>query len=87
MQEFEFDPQKSASNLKKHGINFVDAQELWTDPNLIELAARVEDEPRFLAIGMIGPKHWSALITYRNASVRVISVRRPRDEEILLYES
>ena len=87
MMDFEFDPRKSASNLKKHGIDFIDAQELWADPGLIEIAARVEDEKRYLVIGTIGSKHWSAVITYRNESIRIISVRRSREEEVALYES
>jgi uncharacterized DUF497 family protein len=85
--QFEFDPDKSAYNKQKHGIDFVEAQELWNDPCLIEVPARIEDEPRHLVIGKIGTKHWSAVITYREIRIRIISVRRARDEEVLLYES
>ena len=84
---FEFDPQKSERNLAKHGIDFVDAQQLWNDPNLLEIPARTEDEPRSLIVGMIGAKHWSAVITYRCDDIRIISVRRSRDEEVAVYES
>ncbi len=87
MPDFEYDEQKSASNLAKHGIDFVDAQALWHDPDLLEIPARIEDEPRYLVIGSIGSKHWSAVITYRAGAIRIISVRRSRDEEIELYES
>jgi uncharacterized DUF497 family protein len=87
MLPFEFDSQKSSSNLKKHGIDFVDAQLLWLDPNLLEIAAKTTDEPRYLTIGKILDKHWSAVITYRNENIRIISVRRARDEEIEIYES
>ena len=87
MSDFEYDERKSASNLEKHGIDFVDAQALWLDPDLLEIPARIEDEPRYFAIGKIGLKHWSAVITYREATIRIISVRRSRDEEIGLYES
>jgi uncharacterized DUF497 family protein len=69
------------------GINFIDAQFLWNDPRLLEIPAKTEDEPRYLLIGLISGKHWSAVITYRNASVRLISVRRSRPEEVALYES
>jgi len=51
--EFEFDDFKSQSNLAKHGISFLDAQELWADPDRVEIPARIEDEPRFLVIGAI----------------------------------
>jgi hypothetical protein len=84
---FEFDETKSRANLLKHGINFVDAQLLWNDPMLLEIPAKTEDEPRFLMIGLINTKHWSAVITYRGANIRLISVRRSRTEEVALYES
>ncbi|MDD3993325.1 MAG: BrnT family toxin [Desulfobacteraceae bacterium] len=84
---FEFDPRKSESNLQKHGIDFVEAQKLWLDVMLIEIPARTTDEPRFLIIGKIVGKCWSAIITYRKDRVRIISVRRSRPEEVEIYES
>ena len=87
MGVFEFDEQKSKANLKKHGINFVDAQTLWEDPGLVEIPAKTSDEPRFLIIGLIEGKHWSAVVTPRDDHIRIISVRRSRVEEVTLYES
>ena len=87
MNSFEFDTAKSESNLAKHGIDFVEAQGLWNDPMLLEIPAKTDDEPRYLVIGQIDGKHWSAVITYRGANVRLISVRRARTEEVALYES
>ena len=87
MITFEFNEHKSQANLLKHGINFIDAQALWDDPGLLEIPAKIEDELRYLMIGLINGKHWSAVITYRNESVRLISVRRSRPEEIAIYES
>jgi len=84
---FEFDPQKSARNFAKHGIDFADAQRLWEDPNLLEIPARIEDEPRFVVIGRIAGKHWSAVIVYRAEVIRIISVRRSRPREVAWYES
>ena len=84
---FEFDEEKSQSNLEKHGIDFHSAQELWNDPDLVEIEAKAEDEPRFLIIGRIIFRHWSAVITYRNEKVRLISVQRSRKKEVELYES
>jgi uncharacterized protein len=83
---FEFDEWKSRANARKHGIDFVEAQALWSDPNLIEIPAKTADEPRFLVIGRIGDKHWSAVITHRSERIRLISVRRSRPEEVALYE-
>lgn len=87
MLAFEFDSQKSQSNLKQHGIDFVEAQLLWLDPYLLEIPAKTVDEPRYLMIGKILDKHWSAVVTYRNESIRIISVRRARIEEVEIYES
>jgi uncharacterized DUF497 family protein len=83
---FEFDEPKSRANARKHGIDFVQAQELWRDSYLIEIPAITVDEPRFLLIGRIGSKHWSAVVTYRSENIRIISVRRSRPEEVALYE-
>ena len=84
---FEFDEAKSQANLLKHGINFIDAQALWNDPSLLEIPAKTEDEPRFLMVGIINGRYWSAVITYRGTNIRLISVRRSRTEEVALYES
>jgi len=87
MHDFEYDSNKSTLNLKKHGIDFDAAQELWVDPELTELQVKSEDEPRFLVIGLIAKKHWSAVITYRGSAIRIISVRHSRKKEVELYES
>ena len=87
MHVFEFDAEKSESDRAKHGIDFVEAQRLWNDPMLLEIPAKTDDEVRFLVIGKIDPRHWSAVITYRGGNIRLISVRRSRTEEVALYES
>ncbi|MGD8644827.1 MAG: BrnT family toxin [Chromatiales bacterium] len=86
MCTFEFDERKSTSNRRKHGIDFVEAQALWSDPYLIEIPALTSDEERFLVIGKIEGKHWSAVITRRDGNIRIISVRRSRVEEVAIYE-
>ncbi|HWR57800.1 MAG TPA: BrnT family toxin [Thermodesulfovibrionales bacterium] len=84
--EFEFDPAKSISNKKKPGIDFFEARALWDDPDFIEIPVTTVDESRFLLIGRISEKHWSAIITYRSEKIRIISVRRSRKEEVEIYE-
>ena len=84
---FEFDKHKSQTNKKKHGIDFMEAQAIWNDPDRIEIPAKTVDEPRFIVIGRISDKHWSTIITYRGDKIRIISVRRSRREEIEIYES
>jgi uncharacterized DUF497 family protein len=84
---FEYDPEKSAQNKRKHGIDFGEAQSLWADSALVEIPARVSDEERWLLIGKIDEKHWSAIVTRRGENIRLISVRRSRSEEVTIYES
>ncbi|MCK5520964.1 MAG: BrnT family toxin [Candidatus Marinimicrobia bacterium] len=87
MNTFEFDKQKSQLNLHKHDIDFLDAQKLWLDPELVEIEANFYTEIRKLAIGLINDKHWSAIFTYRGENIRIISVRRSRKKEVELYEN
>jgi len=84
--QFEFDERKSRANKAKHGIDFVEAQALWLDEDLLRVAARTADEPRFVVIGRIAGKHWSAVVTYRGEAIRLISVRRSRAREVEAYE-
>jgi uncharacterized protein len=86
MRSFEYDDNKSQSNLAKHGIDFVKAQELWSDRDLLEIPSKIEGETRFVVIGKINGKHWSGVITYRDQNIRIISVRRSRIQEVALYE-
>lgn len=83
---FEYDEDKSAANKDKHGIDFEEAQALWRDADLLEIPARTTDEPRWMVIGTLDGRHWSAVITRRGDNVRLISVRRSRDEEAQVYE-
>jgi len=85
--EFEYDRNKSLSNLAKHGIDFEDSKALWNDQNALVFTSNRENEVRFLTIGMIREKHWSAISTLRGDKIRIISVRRSREKEIQLYEN
>ena len=84
--DFEFDPEKSAANLAKHGIDFEAAQALWTDDDAVEIDARSETEPRSAVIGTIEGRHWIAFVTVRTGAIRIISVRRARQDEVEIYE-
>lgn len=87
MSLYEFDERKSVSNKNKHDIDFIEAQLLWKDENRLIIPAKDVDEPRYLMIAKIDDKHWSAVFTIRNKKMRIISVRRSRQNEIELYES
>ena len=82
---FEFDKNKSSSNKKKHGISFEDALTLWEDPDRIILKAKQVEEERYLLIGRINRKIWSAIYTYRAEHIRIISVRKSRNNEKEIY--
>ena len=84
---FEYDEAKSRANVVKHGIDFSAAQDLWLDDDMLRIAARTEGEQRFIVIGRIADKHWSAIVTYRFGVIRLISVRRSRPAEVEAYES
>lgn len=83
--KFEFDPAKSKANLAKHGIDFETAQALWLDDRWIAGPARSPDEERWMVVGMIDGKLWSAVVTYRSETIRIISVRRSRPKEAEAY--
>ena len=84
--KFEFDKGKSAANINKHGIDFNQAQTLWKDRYLLEYEVVTNNEPRSICIGKIAGKHWVAVVTYRQTRIRLISVRRARRNEMILYE-
>jgi uncharacterized DUF497 family protein len=81
----EFDENKSAVNKAKHGIDFKTATRLWDDPYRIVIPARVVDEPRYIMIAMLEGACWSAVSTHRNKNIRIISVRRARENEKEIY--
>lgn len=84
---FEYDNAKSQANKDKHGIDFNEAQELWKDDRLLRIKLSFEDEKRFAFIGKIEDKNWTAIATFRNKNIRIISVRRSRKNEVNYYES
>lgn len=84
--KYEYDPNKSFANREKHGIDFEEAKALWQDVDVLQVRVNRPGEERYIIIGRIGGKHWTAVITYRGTYIRIISVRRARKEEVTLYE-
>ncbi len=82
---FEYDPEKSESNKRKHGISFDEAKDLWLVPAL-EAEANCVNEPRFLKIGKINGKFYTCVFAVRGEVVRLISARRSRKNEERAYE-
>ena len=83
---FEFDDAKSHANQAKHGLDFSEAQKLWSDVDAVELPARSASEPRKMLIAKANGKIWSAIFTERGDCIRIISVRRARTNEEAIYE-
>ena len=78
---FEYDSAKSEANKLKHGIDFEEAQQLWNDESALEGKTPYTKEERYYRIGQIGRAFWTAIFTYREGRIRLISVRRARGSE------
>ena len=84
--QFEFDERKSEANSEKHGIDFVEAQELWADAVRVEFSLQSAGEKRFGVLAWHAGSIWLAVITYRQGAVRIISVRRATAKEVSFYD-
>jgi hypothetical protein len=86
--ESTFDPEKNATNLRKHGVPLADGDGVLNDP----LALTIEDlsaagEQRFVSIGLnVFGQLRVVVYTYRGTGVRIISVRKPGPKEVKAYE-
>jgi uncharacterized DUF497 family protein len=85
---FEFDPNKPAENLKKHGVSFADAEGVFDDPLAVHcLDPDVEGEQRFIAVGLGSASQILVVVyTMRDKAIRLISVRRATKHEVKDYE-
>ena len=82
---FEYDKKKSNSNKIKHGIDFEAGIGLWEDPEKVIINSRYVKEERFLLIGKISKDIWSAIYTLRGETIRIISIRKSREDEKEIY--
>lgn len=85
--DFEYDLNKSNINKEKHGVDFIEGKAIWKDKNLFIIPLQYPSEPRFIAVGKLKMKHYTAIFTYRSDKIRLISIRRSRKEEVKLYEN
>lgn len=84
-EKFQWDEAKRQSNLSKHRIDFVDAQELFDGRPELTRRSPYSEEVRFLTTGVIGDRFITVVWTRRNNATRFISARRARDGEIRAY--
>jgi uncharacterized protein len=87
--EFEWDPEKAAGNLAKHGVAFPEAATVFGDPLAITYSDpdHSEDDDRFLTFGHSSEGHLLVVShTDRGRRTRIISARRATRKERKLYE-
>ena len=88
--DFEWDDQKAAYNLHKHGVAFPEAATVFADPLVITFADpdHSHDEDRFIVIGMSAEGRLLMVAhTDRGDRIRIISARTLKPKERRLYES
>ena len=88
MMNYQWDPNKAVSNLRKHGIDFADAVGIFEDDWALTIEEQhVEGEQRFVSIGMDFLGRLIVVVyTYRNDDIRLISARRATGRERKSYE-
>lgn len=78
----EFDPDKDAANIAKHGISLARAADLAV---LKVIRSDRHGEVRSQAFGVIDGEFYSLAFTVRRRKVRAISLRRANAREVALY--
>ena len=85
MNKFEWDENKRELNLEKHGIDFVDAIDVFMDLSRIETESSRDKELRYQTIGAVNDVVILVVYTYRAGTVRLISARRASKNEREAY--
>jgi len=85
--EFEWNPTKAEANLRKHGVSFVKAVEVFRDLARVEIpdASDEHDEDRWIAIGRVEPYILVVVFTQRDRRIRLISARKAERHEQRIY--
>ena len=85
---FEWNESKRKANLKKHGVDFVAACQLWGAPMLIKEDTRQDyRESRLLGMGLLGKRVMLVVFTERKPdTIRIISFRKANQREVKYYE-
>jgi len=85
---YQWDPVKAKSNVKKHGLEFADCTGVFDDPEAISMEdADSEGEKRFLSIGLdVLGRIIVVAYTYRGDDIRLISARKATKQEVRIYE-
>jgi uncharacterized DUF497 family protein len=86
LEMFEWDDEKRERTLKKHGIDFVDAAEIFVGRHLL-LAGRSETEQRQIAVGYVNGVAIAVVFKIRDDAIRIITARRARKNEREAYDT
>ena len=85
--DYQWDPNKAKSNLKKHGVRFADAVSVFEDENAVTIEDEHENENRFITIGRdILLRILVVVYTFRGHIIRIISARKATARERKIYE-
>ncbi|MGH7905173.1 MAG: BrnT family toxin [Candidatus Binataceae bacterium] len=85
--DFEWDPKKAEQNLRKHGVEFVDAVIVFDDDRAITLLDEHPREERYLTVGMDAQERVRAIsYAIRGSVIRIISARKATSRERAQYE-
>jgi uncharacterized DUF497 family protein len=82
---FEWDETKRRSNLAKHGIDFLDARQIFDGRLVLETKSPYTEEERFVTVGPLNERYVTVVWTPRQENVRIISARYARRMEIRAY--
>ena len=88
--EFEWDPNKAAENLKKHGVDFLEASSIFGDPFEVTIpdSDHSEGETRFLSLGFSTEARLLVVAyTEREGKIRIVHARVAAPKERRTYES
>lgn len=85
---FEWNDEKNAINIKKHGIDFKDVEEMFTHPLVTYQDTRIAyGEERWVGIGWIKTSLCTMVyVEYYEDVIRIISVRKANKNEAKYYE-
>lgn len=83
--DFEWDEKKRTINLRDHGLDLMDATQLFDGRPVYTYPSPRYGEERFVTVGSLFGKFFAVVWTERTKTIRLISFRRARDAEERKY--
>jgi uncharacterized protein len=85
--DFEWDEEKRAINLEKHGLDLIDAAKLFDGRPVFTYSSQRHGEERFLTVGQLTDRFFAVVWTEREEAIRLISFRSARNAEERKYRA